>query len=89
MIFMRFPPPPSQRVSARLPGMACSFCHESERDDEFWTGRIMNIPHKRRTICEASIEHAAEMALCARLARFPAKAKRGPRRLANSRRIGA
>ena len=89
MTYMRFPPPPSQRISPRLAGLSCSFCHETERDDQFWTGRIMSIQHKRRTICEACVEYADEMAACARLARHAAKAKPGQRRLSSHRRIGA
>ena len=76
MIHMRFPVPPTQRISTRIQGATCSFCHESERDDQFWTGRIINIQHRRRTICESCIEYANEMAACAALARVPAKAKR-------------
>jgi hypothetical protein len=89
MTFMRFPPPPSVRINTRLAAASCGFCMDHERNDEFWTGRIMNVPHQRRAICEACIEHADEMALCARLARSPAKPKRGPRRLVSPHRIGA
>lgn len=80
MAFWRFPPPPTQRASTRLAGASCGFCLEAERADEFWTGRIIGVQHKRRAICEACIEYADEMAACARLARQPAKAKPGPRR---------
>lgn len=81
MTFLRFPPPPTQRVATRLSGAVCGFCLEAERADEFWTGRLVTVPHRRRVICEACIEYADEMAACARLARSPAKPKRGPRRL--------
>lgn len=77
MVHLRFPPPPTQRVSTRLPGAYCSFCGSDEdQNGPFWTGRIINIQHKRRTICEQCIETADEMAACARLARRPAKAVR-------------
>lgn len=82
MSFWRFPPPPTQRISARLPGMVCSFCGSDEdQASQFWTGRIISIQHKRRTICESCIEYADEMAECARLARQPAKPKPGNRRI--------
>lgn len=80
MTFWRFPPPPTQRVSTRIPLASCGFCMDHERADQFWTGRIINVQHRRRAICEACIEHADEMAACAELARRPAKAKRGPYR---------
>jgi hypothetical protein len=85
--FWRFPPPPTQRVATRLAGANCGFCLEAERTDQFWTGRIVSVPHSRRAICEACIEYADEMAACARLARIPAKAKPGPRRLATLSRL--
>lgn len=79
MTFMRFPPPPSQRISTRIPGPVCSFCGSDEdHATHFWTGRIVRIQHARRTICEACIEHADELAECARLARSAPKAKPGP-----------
>lgn len=80
MTFLRFPPPASQRVATRLADASCGFCLEAERTDEFWTGRIIAVQHKRRAICEACLEFSDEMAACARLARKPAKAKPGPRR---------
>ncbi|MBA3904240.1 MAG: hypothetical protein C0522_11305 [Rhodocyclaceae bacterium] len=81
MSFMRFPPPPSQRISTRIAGAVCSFCGSDEdQASQFWTGRIVRIQHARRTICEACIEHADELAECARLARCAPKAKPGPRR---------
>lgn len=74
-----FPPPPTQRISTRLPGAVCSFCGQDEElVGPYWTGRIVNIQHKRRTICESCIETADEMAACAALARQAKKAR--PRR---------
>ena len=88
MSFWRFPPPPTQRVSARLPGAVCSFCGSDEDvASQFWTGRIIRIQHKRKTICESCVEWADEQAECARLARRAPKAERGPFRRIT--RIGA
>lgn len=87
MTIWRFPQPPTQRVATRLAGANCGFCLEAERTDEFWTGRIVSVPHRRRAICESCVEYADEMAACARLARIPAKAKPGPRRLATHPRL--
>ncbi|WP_103873896.1 hypothetical protein [Bosea lathyri] len=79
MSFWRFPPPPSQRISARLPGTVCSFCGSDEDvASQFWTGRVISIQHQRKTICEACIEYADELTQCARLARHAPKAKPGP-----------
>ena len=87
MAFWRFPPPPVARVATRLPGAFCGFCLEAERGAEFWTGRVVSVPHARRAICEACVEYADEIAACARLARIPAKAKPGRRRLSASPRL--
>jgi len=87
MTFWRFPPPPTQRVATRLAGALCGFCLEAERTDEFWTGRVVAVPHARRAICEACIEYADEMAACARLARVPVKATPGRRRPNTSPRL--
>lgn len=90
MTFLRFPPPPTLRTSTRLPGTLCDFCGSVEdQESQFWTGRIIRIQHKRKTICEACIEYADEQAECARLARRPHKAKRGQFRRINPHRIGA
>jgi hypothetical protein len=90
MSFWRFPPPPTQRLSTRLAGAVCSFCGSDEDvSGQFWTGRIIRIQHKRKTICESCVEWADEQAECARLARRPLKAKRGPFRHVNRRSIGA
>lgn len=84
MTFLRFPPPPSVRVSTRLPHAICDFCGSDEdQDGQFWTGRIIRIQHKRKTICEACVEHSDEQAECARLARRAPKAVRGPFRRIN------
>lgn len=89
MNIMRFPPPPTTRVSTRLPGTICDFCGSDEdQAGDFWTGRIIRIQHKRKTICEACIETADEQAAAARLARRPPKATRGPFRHINRHAIG-
>lgn len=89
MIFLRFPPPPTTRISTRVPGAICDFCGSDEdQNGQFWTGRIIRIQHKRKTICEACVEHADEQAECARLARRPPKAKRGPFRRINRHAVG-
>lgn len=91
MDYMRFPPPTTVRINARLPGAICDFCGSAgeKPDGQFWTGRIIRNQHKRRTICEACIEYADEQAEAARLARQPRKAKPGPFRRINANRIGA
>lgn len=90
MTFLRFPPPPTLRISTRLPGAICDFCGSDEdQNGQFWTGRIIRIQHKRKTICEACIEYADEQAEAASLARRPRKAKRGQFRHINPHRIGA
>lgn len=90
MAFLRFPPPPTLRISTRLTGTLCGFCGcDEDQKTQFWTGRIMRIQHKRKTICEACIEYADEQAEAARLARQPRKAKPGPLRRINPHRIGA
>lgn len=87
MTFMRFPPPPSLRVSTRLAG--ATFCGSDEvQESQFWTGRIVRILHKRKTICESCVEYADEQAECARLARRAPKAKPGRRKLINRHAIG-
>ncbi|MDU0343175.1 hypothetical protein [Bosea rubneri] len=89
MAFLRFPPPPTLRISTRLPG-AIDFCGcDEDQKTQFWTGRIIRIQHKRKTICEACIEYADEQAEAARLARQPRKAKPGRFRHINPHRIGA
>lgn len=90
MSYLRFPPPPTTRISTRLPGAICDFCGSDEDlNGQFWTGRIIRIQHKRKTICEACVEHADELAAAARLARKAPKAKPGNYRRINRNRIGA
>lgn len=90
MSFLRFPPPPTIRINTRLPGAICDFCGSDEDlNGQFWTGRIMRIQHKRKTICEACVEHADEQTEAARLARRAPKAKRGTFRRIITHRIGA
>ena len=80
-------PPASLRLRTRLVDTRCGFCGCAEDPDA--TGRIIQIAHPKRAICELCIDYADEQTEAARLGRRAPKAKRGTFRRINPHRIGA
>ncbi|RDJ20115.1 hypothetical protein DWF00_16520 [Bosea caraganae] len=83
----RLMPPASLKLRTRLADIRCGFCGCREEPDE--TGRILTISHPKAAICELCMDEADLMAACAGLARQPAKARPGKRRLLNRHSVGA